>query len=52
MTNKPRKFASNFEINQGSILLIFNEHDAKIAKDWRKSTKKGHGIGESGSLAA
>lgn len=52
MTNNPRKFASNFEINQGSILLLFDDHDAKIARNWRKNTNKDHEIGEPGSLAA
>ena len=52
MTNNPRKFASNFEINQGSILLLFDDHDAKIAKNWQKDTTKDNEIDETGSLAA
>jgi hypothetical protein len=52
MTNHPRKFASNFEINKGSILLLFNEHDANIARNWLKDTKPDHEILGPDSLTA
>jgi calcineurin-like phosphoesterase family protein len=35
MANIPRKIIGNIEINKGSILLLFNEHDAEIVRNWR-----------------
>jgi len=35
MSNHPRKNIGNAEINKGSILLLFNERDTKIVRDWR-----------------
>lgn len=37
MPNKARKRASNIEINKGSILLLFDEMDAIIVRNWRRS---------------
>jgi calcineurin-like phosphoesterase family protein len=35
MVNIPRKIIGNIEINKGSILLVFDEHDAEIVRNWR-----------------
>jgi hypothetical protein len=34
MPERTRKTASNTEINQGSILLLFGEEDAAIMRGW------------------
>ena len=36
-----RKSAGNIEINRGSILLLFTDHEAEIARDWQCSKKHG-----------
>jgi hypothetical protein len=39
MSAHPRKIACNIEINKGSILLLFNEEDAEIVRNWQKAPK-------------
>lgn len=31
----PKKAASNLQINQGSVLLLFNDIDTEIVRSWR-----------------
>lgn len=35
-----RKSAGNIEINRGSILLLFTDHEAEIARDWQHVKKQ------------
>lgn len=39
MSANPRKIACNIEINKGSILLLFNEVDAEIVRNWKNAVK-------------
>ncbi len=39
MPGSSKKKASNIEINQGSILLLFSDEDAKIARNWDSPRK-------------
>jgi hypothetical protein len=48
---KIRKIASNYDINKGSILLLFNESDAKIARSWRNSSHSDHELDEHDPIA-
>jgi hypothetical protein len=52
LTDKTRNFATNHEINTGSILLLFNEADAKIARSWRNAANSRHEIDKHDPIAA
>jgi len=56
MANKLGKIASNFEINKGSILLLFDECDAKIVRNWNNDANGDREIedeiNDPGALAA
>jgi hypothetical protein len=39
MAVHPRKIACNIEINKGSILLLFNDEDAEIVRNWQNAKK-------------
>jgi len=39
MSAYPRKIACNIEINEGSILLLFDDIDAEIVRNWRNAKK-------------
>ena len=39
MTNRSDKIMNNIDINKGSILLLFDEADAKITRNWPHSRK-------------
>ena len=39
MSIQPKKIACNIEINKGSILLLFNEEDAEIVRNWQNAKK-------------
>ncbi|HMI40496.1 MAG TPA: hypothetical protein VK485_04625 [Sphingomicrobium sp.] len=41
MSAHPKKIACNIEINEGSILLLFNDIDAEIVRSWRNGKKAG-----------
>jgi len=44
MSAHPRKIACNIEINKGSILLLFNEEDAEIVRNWKNAVKSADSI--------
>jgi hypothetical protein len=44
MAKKKRDYATNHEINKGSVLLLFDEADARIARSWRKGVNSGNEI--------
>ena len=56
MADKLGKLASNFDINKGSILLLFDESDAKIVRNWKNDAKDDREIEDEiddpGALAA
>lgn len=35
MSAHPKRLATNAEVNQGSILLLFNDIDAEVVRSWR-----------------
>jgi hypothetical protein len=39
MTKTIRRLASNIDINGGSILLLFDERDVAIARNWQHPAK-------------
>ena len=39
MSNKSSEIVTNIEINKGSILLLFKDRDAVIARNWLKPDK-------------
>ena len=39
MSEYPPKAASNFKINEGSILLLFDDVDIEIVRSWRAARK-------------
>ena len=40
MSAMPKLLANNYNGNERSILLLFNEIDAKIVRSWRNATKR------------
>jgi hypothetical protein len=48
MSHKSKKPVSNIDINKGSILLIFDELDTKIARKWRPIVHGDHETGRPG----
>ena len=46
MTKAMRKYASNYDINKGSVLLLFSDADAEIARSWRIAADSGDDIDE------
>lgn len=42
MSHKSKKLVSNIDINKGSILLVFDELDTKIARNWRPNVHGDH----------